>query len=63
MYTSFLPDIEINREYVEKQKSKYEKRQICTDQWLERDESSVEIEEDFIFSGLGRKLIGIDKWI
>lgn len=62
VYASFLPDVDINRKYVKVQLEKYLCRKISIDQWVERDESSLEMEEDYQFSPLGRKLIGIDDW-
>ena len=63
VYVSFLPDVDVNRVYNQKQLEKYRHRTVCTDQWVERDENAIEDEiDEYSFSALGRKLMGIDSW-
>mmetsp|Transcript_7698 Transcript_7698/g.11341 ORF Transcript_7698/g.11341 Transcript_7698/m.11341 type:complete len:369 (-) Transcript_7698:422-1528(-) len=63
VYVSFLPDVDVNRAYVQNQLEKYRHRRVCTDQWVERDENTIEDElDEYTFSVLGRKLMGIESW-
>ena len=74
VYCSFLPDIEINREYMKKQLEDYNSGKIPRDQWIESEancESDLDIvsnkneeliDRSYQFSSLGRKLMGIDNW-
>mmetsp|Transcript_22809 Transcript_22809/g.56361 ORF Transcript_22809/g.56361 Transcript_22809/m.56361 type:complete len:358 (-) Transcript_22809:1741-2814(-) len=66
VYCSFLPDIELNREYVKEQLRKYYAKKPITDQWNGIDGQQSDEEEskqtNFQFSALGRKLMGIDPW-
>lgn len=61
VYCSFLPDVPINRKYVEKQLEDYNSRKCPRDQWIngERKEENFKM---YNFSEIGRKLIGIDPW-
>lgn len=60
VYCSFLPDVEINRLYAEKQLEDYRKGNIPRDQW--HDSSAKESHQEYEFSELGRKLMKIDDW-
>jgi len=72
VYCSFLPDVEINRAYVRRQLEDLNLRRKPRDQWIEisdggdggGESSSFEDNktEPYIFSSLGRKLVGIDSW-
>lgn len=69
VYASFLPDVDINRKYAEKQLCDYESGLIPRDQWIEVGEnnknktSPFERESQYSFSSLfERKLMSIDKW-
>jgi hypothetical protein len=70
VYCSFLPDVEINRRYVEMQLSMWRKGQPPTDQWINIDESDERqgdeqdkmSDNEFGFTPLGRQLMGIDPW-
>ena len=61
VYTSFLPDISINRQYaLERQLKLYKEKRKMTDQWIAND--VIEDEEDYAFSTLGKFLMGLDDW-
>lgn len=66
VYCSFLPDIELNRVYVKEQLRKYYANEPITDQWNGIDGRQSDEEEpgqnNYEFSALGRKLMGIDSW-
>ncbi|KAL3936063.1 MAG: hypothetical protein SGBAC_008544 [Bacillariaceae sp.] len=66
VYCSFLPDIELNRVYVKEQLRRYYAKKPITDQWsgLEGQQSDEEEprQNNYKFSALGRKLMGIDPW-
>ena len=69
VYCSFLPDVEINRPYVQDQQRKYFLGENPSDQWIQpidngdnaRDDFSDHVKADKL-SGFARKLLGIDKW-
>jgi hypothetical protein len=69
VYCSFLPDIGLNRCYVQNQLRAWKLRQPIRDQWnemeLERVETSVEalasVDENK-FNDLGKRLMGIKSW-
>lgn len=65
VYCSFLPNVEINRVYAEKQLEDYMGGRIPRDQWINVDEENdSNVEESnqqvYEFSALGRKLMKID---
>ncbi len=71
VYASFLPDIELNRRYVQNQLQAWKLRQPIRDQWNhipeekgphENDESEISPEEESLFTDLGNKLMGITPW-
>jgi hypothetical protein len=71
IYCSFLPDIPINRRFVERQLIdwKSERAPRVGDRWMKQDEEedcdgneSRENEMQQQLSDLGRKLIGLDEW-
>ena len=69
IYCSFLPDVEINRDYVEKQLEDYRLGRIPRDQWInissgENDSNvgSEEYCEEYTFSHFGEKLMNITPW-
>ena len=68
VYASFLPDIELNRRYVKNQLQAWRLRQPIRDQWnhIPEEHESVEngslVEDEGIFSDLGKKLMGIESW-
>ena len=68
VYCSFLPDVLVNRPYVEDQLRKYLKRVNPSDQWIyaskgeDTDETDNDLPDDSNLSLLGRKLLGVDAW-
>jgi len=63
VYCSFLPDVPINRNYAKKQLEDWELRRIPRSMWINVDNETTETNnQDYTFSDLGRKLIGIDEW-
>jgi hypothetical protein len=68
VYSSFLPDIPLNREYVRQQLANLKVQRPPTDQWIEIDDESTDKEAtqsclvDYQFTDLGRKLIGMEPW-
>ena len=66
VYCSFLPDIELNRQYVKRQLIDFNSRRPVTDQWNHitetRKEEIIDSNDHDALSTLGRKLMGIDPW-
>ena len=75
VYCSFLPDVQLNRDYVHQQLYKYKRRIPPTDQWIKTDENDVEkekgtahhdterdVDEAANLSSLCRKLLGLETW-
>ena len=69
VYCSFLPDVRINRDYVERQLEDYRLGRKPRDTWINIYEQNSDIDnnesqqqETHEFSELGRKLIGIQEW-
>ena len=69
IYCSFLPNIDLNRQYVHQQWMKWKMGQPPTDTWIHVDKSTPDGKErqdmpnhDYNFTPLGRKLMGIDPW-
>jgi ectoine hydroxylase-related dioxygenase (phytanoyl-CoA dioxygenase family) len=59
VYIGLLPDIELNRSYVENQLERFKRGLVPSDQWHSHKKSQ---NCDYIFSTLGRKLMSIDPW-
>jgi hypothetical protein len=69
VYCSFLPDVDLNRRYIENQLKHFQLSQPVTDQWnhiASKDDASGDknknVPRSYTFSSLGRKLVGIDSW-
>jgi len=65
VYCSFLPDVKLNRDYVDQQLYKYKRRIPPTDQWINTVERGFDEEQeaqDKSLDCLQRKLLGIDPW-
>ncbi len=67
VYASFLPDIELNRKYVQHQLQAYKLRKPIRDQWNQIPEEKdkrglISTEGEPIFTDLGGKLMGIKPW-
>jgi len=62
VYTSFLPCVEINKEYVLRQLELYKQKKKMTDQWSKNLDLGGEEEEDYDFSRVGRFFMGLDDW-
>ena len=67
VYASFLPDIELNRQYVKNQLQAWKLRQPIRDQWNHIPEEDQIVENEILdnettFSELGKKLMGIESW-
>ena len=65
VYLGFLPDVPLNRTYAAAQLARFRSGQPPQDQWQEQPQS-LPLEqhcEDFQFSSLGRRLMGIDPWV
>jgi hypothetical protein len=69
VYCSFLPDVDINRIYVEKQLEDYRLHRKPRDTWInivdhgsEVESSQHQMRETHEFSELGRKLMGMQEW-
>jgi hypothetical protein len=66
VYCSFLPDVQLNREYVNNQLANWKARRPPADTWIHvEDENagdSLESMKNYTFTNLGRKLIGLDPW-
>jgi hypothetical protein len=66
VYCSFLPDVELNRQYVQNQLANFKRGRPPKDQWNDIDEDQVDDQEGKVrtdpFTPLGRKLMGIDPW-
>lgn len=76
IYCSFLPDIEINRDYAKRQLEDFKNGKIPRDQWIEIEDNSDNsslgagdvvvneelVDESYQFTSLGRKLMTIDEW-
>jgi hypothetical protein len=68
VYCSFLPDVAINRPYVNDQRRKFLCSVNPSDQWINCDEGKdaagekIQLRNCSILSPLGRKLLRIDKW-
>ena len=74
----FLPDIALNRDYVRKQQDDFQLGRIPRDQWIKKEtekrnlfqmdanqeDNHIEeqIDTDYVFTKLGKKLMMIDKW-
>jgi hypothetical protein len=73
VYCSFLPDVELNRQYVQNQLLNYKQNIPVKDQWNHISENAIMDDEGvkddqqkkqyYNFTSLGRKLMGIDSWI
>jgi hypothetical protein len=72
VYCSFLPDVELNRCYVQNQLLNYKQNRPVKDQWNHINDDVVNDVDDvgdqqkkqhYNFTSLGRKLMGIDTWI
>ncbi|KUF78939.1 hypothetical protein AM587_10001368 [Phytophthora nicotianae] len=64
IYTGFIPDIPINRSYVQEQLRRYKARLLPADHW-QKDDVHSRVAEDFSahhFSALGSRLIGLHPW-
>ncbi|ETK71776.1 hypothetical protein L915_21035 [Phytophthora nicotianae] len=64
IYTGFIPDIPINRSYVQEQLRRYKARLLPADHW-QKDDVHARVAEDFSahhFSALGSRLIGLHPW-
>jgi hypothetical protein len=59
VYIGLLPDIELNRTYVENQLENFNKGLVPSDQWHNHKKSQS---CNYNFSILGRKLMSIDPW-
>ena len=65
VYCSFLPDVPINREYVQYQLRNWRSGKCPTDRWIEADSSDAtngDVSADATFTALGRRLMGLDEW-
>lgn len=74
VYASFLPDVPVNRIYIQNQLKDYLQRKLPTDQWIHRRNSAVinshantttvteEKECTFPLTTLEKKLMGIEDW-
>ncbi|KAL7509633.1 hypothetical protein ACHAXN_006575 [Cyclotella atomus] len=72
VYCSFLPDVDINRSFVEKQLVDWKlgRAPRVGDRWIKKDETEDGDKTDAVASGntvdslsdLGRKLLGLDEW-
>jgi hypothetical protein len=70
IYASFLPDIELNRAYVQHQLDNWKNQEPPNDTWINLDaydKARMPQEEsssarNYEFTELGRKLMGIDPW-
>lgn len=67
VYCSFLPNVKLNRDYVDQQLYKYKRRVPPTDQWIKTDENDVEEADvehvtEAHLSDLQRRLLGLDPW-
>ena len=69
VYCSFLPDIEVNRKYVNNQLLAWNMRKPIRDQWNHLEEKRVEESYDHLastnendFTDLGKRLMGIEQW-
>jgi hypothetical protein len=75
VYCSFLPDIELNREYARRQLYNYKRRIPPTDQWIntaklvvescqldQEEEQRPDVESAAASASLRRKLLGLDPW-
>jgi hypothetical protein len=71
VYCSFLPDVELNRCYVQNQLLNYQQNKPVKDQWNHISDDVVTVDDvgdqqkkyHYNFTSLGRKLMGIDTWI
>ncbi|CEG35744.1 Phytanoyl-CoA dioxygenase [Plasmopara halstedii] len=64
IYTGFLPDTLMNREYVKEQLRRYQARLVPTDHW-QKDDVDARVLEEYSthhFSALGSRLIGLYPW-
>jgi hypothetical protein len=66
VYCSFLPDVQLNREYVNNQLANWKAQRPPADTWIHVDDEdtgeSMESMKNYTFTNLGRKLIGLDPW-
>lgn len=70
VYCSFLPDVAINREFVERQLIDWKlgRAPRVGDRWIKQDDEDTDVDElrgnemELNLSDLGRKLIGLEKW-
>jgi len=60
-YSSFLPDVEVNRGYAIHQRTRYHARLKPNDQWI-RSKDEREDEALYEFSLLGKRLLGEVPW-
>jgi hypothetical protein len=71
VYCSFLPDVELNRCYVQNQLLNYQQNRPVKDQWNHINDDVVNVDDvgdqqkkhHYNFTSLGRKLMGIDTWL
>ena len=66
IYCSFLPNVELNQRYVQKQLEDFLQGVPPRDQWNHMDEDRIDdnkaMLQNYEISQLGRKLLGIDPW-
>ena len=66
IYASFLPDVDLNRRYVERQLNDFRKNKHPTDQWIDPSENDCDVDrvfqDDNEFTTFEKKLLGIEKW-
>lgn len=66
VYCSFLPDVALNRQYINNQLQTFLAKRPVTDQWNHIGDSKIDRDKGddsrYKFSSLGRKLMGIDSW-
>lgn len=60
IYTGLLPNITLNKQYISEQLDKYFTGINPTDQWVSDSKDTQKC--DYVFSELGRKMMGIDSW-
>lgn len=66
VYCSFLPDVEINRKYMQQQLDDFQNKRPPRDQWNNMNDDRLddwkEQFQDYKFTPLGRRLMGMDPW-
>ena len=60
VYIGFLPNIQLNQEYIASQLVRYKAGMVPQDQWHSHNEPQ---QCNYPFSSLGRKLMGLDPWV